>query len=475
MRIVQRFAQTAAANLKKIALITEKNQLSFEDLLFLTETIEAQALSRGLKDGARVLLTTGRAEFIFVFWLLASRRSLQLVIGSLAQAQAAGVAFDMLIGTERDEGVDPQIVIEPDWFHALGTGRLPDLSQAFGDGGAIITATSGSTGTPKFLFTTEEDRLATGTGPRDRTSRYHANTRFLSTMTSTQGWTMGAILHTLLNGGSAVALDQDRNRIAQYIDLYRVSYLQTTPAVIRNIFDLPNPDSYLASLERILVSGALTSETLLKMLAAKTTSAIEYGYGASEIGGISTTVYDRNGSQKPGYLGDFYRTDLELAFLDDSFQPISGASEGLVGFRRIDGPTTRRHYVGRGDPTQQTGYINGYFVPGDLLRQEGKSLYFLGRSKNIINFSGNKYALDTIQAALEPLLTRGQLACCVTTDKFGIECLDVYHTAPELDLGRVDTALVTNFDGLRAARVVRVDSLPLTPSGKIDRMRLGQP
>ena len=122
MRTVELFVRAARSNLKKIALISERNQLTFEDLLFLTHSIEAEVLSRGLRQGDRVLLTTGRAEFIIAMWMIASRRSLELVLGRYADAHAAGLDYDLVIGTEAPEDGGRSILIEPTWFDALGTG-----------------------------------------------------------------------------------------------------------------------------------------------------------------------------------------------------------------------------------------------------------------------------------------------------------------------------------------------------------------
>jgi len=86
MRLIDAFAETARRYPEKLALITEKSQLSFNDIIVLAAACEANLRPNGLRPGMRLVLTTDRPEFVLGFTLLASRLSLTLILDTTASA-----------------------------------------------------------------------------------------------------------------------------------------------------------------------------------------------------------------------------------------------------------------------------------------------------------------------------------------------------------------------------------------------------
>lgn len=469
-RIISRFAASAALRPNKVALITEKNQLTYDDLLQLVQVFETRFRTSGVKPGNTVVVLAEQPEFVLVSYLLASRMSLTLVFSSVALVRAAGLKFDKVLASEPVEGMqdDPRLLtITDDWFLALGSGPRPDLSEGFGDGAAFIGTTSGSTGRPKFVRTPEMRHLIKPQGFR-LTNAHTERTRFLSTMSARQGLTAAENLRTLLAGGSVVTLREHRTRFLPYLDQYRVTYLQTSPFTLKQVLDVPHPAQYFSSVEQVYISGALTSPVLLEGIAAISGAQIRCGYGLHEVGNICSAAYEPSVSQPEGYLGEISRDDVEIAFFDDELNLRPGASEGIVGFR----PTredTRRSYVGEIESDGLTSVVDGYFIPGDLVRREGDSLYFLGRTKNILNMAGNKFALEAIQEALEVGCDIRHAACAAVPDAYGIENLHVFYEAGgEIDTAAMESAIAERVGKLTVARAVRLDRMPTTESGKID-------
>lgn len=475
MRLIQAFCETAARSPKKIALITEKSQLSFEDLLDLTRACEAALWARGLRQGMRVVLDSDRPEFLVAFSLLLSRHSLTVVFAPTAQVLAAEIEFDFLVGTAPNVMVSParQIVIEPDWFAALGTESPGDYSEAFGEGGEFVHTTSGTTGTPKFVLSQEANRLGGGIGPYDEIDgEQMAALRSLSTISVQMSWGLSLLLRVLLAGGSVVALSEHRNRPLPYIDLYGVTHVTTTPVVVRQMMDLDNARQYLGSLRAIRVSGAFVGNDLLLGLSQLTCARIYIGYGAAEFGGLSAGVYDASQARPEGYVGELRRADVEIAFFDERMDLLPGVTEGIVGLR-VSGRAPDRRYLNPAAGDGRSGFIDGYFFPGDIMRREGQSLYIIGRVKNVINVSGNKISLDAVQAVLMEVLAVMALGCLAAPDDMGLETLVVAYAATEdISAGAVQAVLDARFPGLKLGRMVRRAALPLNPSGKIDLARL---
>lgn len=469
-RIISRFAASAALRPNKVALFTEKNQLTYDDLLYLTQVFETRFRTSGVKPGDTLVVLAEQPEFIVVSYLLASRMSLTLVFSSVSLVRAAGLKFDKVLASEPVEGMadDPRLLmITDDWFAALGSGSRPDLSEAFGDGAAFIGTTSGSTGRPKFVRTPEMRHLIKPQGFR-LTNAHTERTRFLSTMSARQGLTAAENLRTLLAGGSVVALREHRSRFLPYLDHYRVTYLQTSPFTLKQMIEVPQPGQYFASVEHVYVSGSMTSPVLLEGIAAISRAEIRYGYGLHEVGNVSSGLYDRDVSRPEGYLGEVGRDDIEIAFFDDELNLRPDANEGIIGFR----PTredTRRSYVGEIQSDGLTSVVDGYFIPGDLVRREGDSLYFLGRSKNILNMAGNKFSLEALQEALEVGCGIRHAACAAVPDAYGIENLHVFYEAEsEIDTAAMNIAIAEQVGAVSVGRAVRLDRMPTTENGKID-------
>ena len=469
-RIITRFAASAALRPSKVALITERNQLTYDDLLYLVEVFETRLRTAGVKQGAKVILTSDRSEFVIAGYMVASRMSLTMIIATPRIVEAANEHFDHVLASEAVDGFedDPRLIlIKEDWFAALGAGRRPDMTHAYGDGAVIVGTTSGSTGRPKLVAASEAERL-THRSSSQAISDLTPRTRFLSTMATRQNWTATSILNTLFAGGSAVALSDHRNRFLPYIDQYRVNMLLTTPMTIRQMLEVPLCEQYLTTLEQISVSGALTSSELLTQLAKRTTAAIRYGYGMTEVGGVAGADFDRNGQQKEGYLGKVYRKDLEIAFFDDRLEVLPEANEGIVGFKSTDAHNDRR-YLGSVESDDKTGFVNGFFIPGDIIRREGSDLYFVGRSKSILNVGGNKYSLDVLQERVEQDLGLTHACCAAISDAYGIEHLHLAYEAEQvIEKSAFDQVLMAISPDIRVTRLVRVKKMAMTESGKVD-------
>jgi len=292
--------------------------------------------------------------------------------------------------------------------------------------------------------------------------------RLLSSVSAQISWGLLMILRVLVAGGSAVALSEHRNRPLPYIDLFGVTYFVTTPAVARQMFEIGDAGQYLASLRCIRIGGAMCSAELLRRLMALSPARVAVGYGAAEFGELCIALLDPAEDIPEGYIGEITRPEFEIAFFDDRMQALPGASEGVVGFRDTSGDWGR-DYLNPAPGDARTGFIGGFFFPGDIMRREGQSLFLIGRIKNIINVSGNKISLDAVQAVLEDALAVSALACFAEPDALGLERLVLAYTADfEIAPEAAEAVLAQRFPGLGLAAMHRLATLPIGPSGKID-------
>jgi non-ribosomal peptide synthetase component E (peptide arylation enzyme) len=473
MTLIAAFARMALARPQKIALITEKSQMSYHDLLQLVQVLDLELVTRGLRDGQTVVMASKRPELCLALTLLLSWRGLTVIFGPPEQVTDAGLAYDYVLATEPNPTVPRarQIIIEPTWFGLLGTLKLPDFTTPTGRPlGTFVYRSSGSTGLPKFIRSSEADRVADAPGNAFMGEVDLGSRRMMSTLTFHSGWSMSVVLATLLAGGSVVALDEGAANALPWIDLYHVDTLTASPAMLQLYLQEAGADQYLTGLRDIRLGGAQSGPRLLEEFSRLCSARLHLGYGSAEIGPCFRWIHDNTQPRPSGYLGPLRRPDLELGFFDDDLTPLPTASEGLVGFRPVKGSFQRQYMAEGGDA--KTGFINGWFLTGDVLRREGNDYFIVGRAKEVVNYGGNKFALAQVRQVLEASFPGAMLAPVALADADGIERLGVVYSAPRgLSEVELTAAVAPHFKGLKVLRCLRVEKLPLTETGKVDMRR----
>lgn len=468
-RLIEEFAQTAAQNPKKIALITEKSQLCFEDVLAMVQVLDIQLRTRGVVDGQTIVLESTRGEFTLAFALLLSLRSFTVIFGGLSQVVEQGIPYDWAIVTEPNDAAPAakQIVIGPDWFAMMGSLPAPDFSSVSGDGGHFVFRTTGTTGRPKFVKIREARRLQNMSATTQHEAGKYPGMRLLVTSRANTSFAMNWYFPVLLGGGDVVLLSDHLDRVPQYINLYHVTHLVAPPAILKTILETDNPAQYLTSLAEVLVGGASAPQSLLQAFSEICPARIVLVYGATEFGAVCARTFDSKAAYQADYLGEIFRDDLEIAFFDENLEPIPGAIEGNIGLKSTLGATSA--YLGDAQLDGQAGFHGDYFLPGDICRREGNALYLVGRVKNIVNLGGEKYALEAIQRHLEAAFAPAEILAVAVHGEDGSDRLVIcYRAEDELAADTVNEVLGARFPQPQAARVCRLDAIPLLENGKVD-------
>ena len=475
MSLVASFAGIAAERPKQVALITERSQMTYADLLGMVQILDLQLSARGVRQGQTVVLASSRAEFTLSFALLLSLRALQVIYAPIGAVQEAGVAFDWAISTEPMPSVPPerQIIMDGGWFAALGTLPPPDYtSHQATSGGAFLTPTSGSTGIPKFVAVSETQRLYRIEKRHGFVDTDMSGRRLAITMSPANLWGLTSALSILLGGGSVIMLTSDQERLPSYIDLYRADALSTTPTILAQMTKLDGVGQFFSGLRDIRIGGALAARAIVDSVGLVTSARLHFGYGAAEIGMVFGFIHDRETPQPEGFLGRPVRDDLDILFHDETGHPLPpGATEGAVGFRLRNRDLQRRYLATEtGEPTAE---LNETFLPGDVLRRDALGYHYIGRTKNIVNFSGEKYSLDQIAAHLATAFDGRLVVPLVETDADGLERIAVVTAGDQaLDTAAVEAALSRRFELLKVARCVVVPQFPMTATGKVDTVAL---
>lgn len=470
-KIFSRFLDVAQRLPEKVALLTDKSQMSFGDIVRLVQVIDVQLSQYNLQDGETIALSTKRAEFVFAFIILASFRNLTLVFATASDLKRGGLKVNRLVGTKEADGFEKakQIIIDADWFQMMGSLPSGDWGKHKDGQCGFVLNTSGTTGKPKFIYLSEQALLQDMSATQWESDKDLEAQRHISTSQNTAGISIRFNLRVLLAGGSVIATDQSMNAAFQLADLWRASHMTTTPGAMQAALKLNRPEQFFTGLKSIVLMGASAPADLLDRITAMTSARIAISYGSTETGPLTQYPYDPLALAAEGYLGKACRTDIDFIFesAGDEVDPDLPEGELIIHFRTAN----ERRYLGHSE--EETEFQSTHFRSGDLVRRSDDELYFLGRKKNILNQGGNKYSLEAIELFLNEAFSGSEFVALPVLQEQGSEELCVVHTGPgDLKAETVQVCLSQKWTGLKLARLVRLDEIPLSANGKVDRIKL---
>lgn len=438
-------------------------------------------------------------------------RSLDLVVAILAVLKAGGgyLPLDPALPKERlaymaaDSGARVLIARETmlALLHVTQTGALaldhagfcdeiaePPDSGAEPGNIAYVIYTSGSTGRPKGVAI-EHRSLCNyvlwmqSAHPLDPADMVLSRTSIGFDLSIKElFWPMAA--------GACVVLakpgsEADVAYLAALIETQRISVLMSVPTLLAALLEQAGVEKRCASLRLITCGGeAMTPPLMRRCLSRFPAASLHNAYGPTEIT-IGCTRWVCNGSEEATVPIGYPTANAELYVLDPELEPVP---IGVPGELYVGGIGVARGYVGRPELTRERFLPNPFrprgsdrlYRTGDLVRRRPDgALDFLGRNDDQVKVRGVRIELGEIEAALSDHPDVCTCAVSVHRGASGQPQLVGYvvsrgstqPTTGELRrflAGRLPEAMVPS-------SFVPLDALPLTSSGKVDRMRLPDP
>ena len=253
---------------------------------------------------------------------------------------------------------------------------------------------------------------------------------------------------------------------------YAIEWLQLTPAHMREILRLPDPDpAGFASLRAMLHTAARcdadTKRGWIDLLGPERVYEL---YGATEGIGV-TLVRGDEWLARPGTVGRGFLTQIRI--LDDVGNPVPPGTTGTV-FMRTPQRVSRADYVN--DQAIRTT-LDGFATVGDhgRLDREGY-LYLEPRDHDTINVGGEKVDPDEVEAALRdhPAVIDA-VAVAVSHQTLGSVVAAHIVLRPGASVRKAELAAHC---GRRLAgykipkHFTFIDQIPRSAAGKIQRWRL---
>lgn len=365
-----------------------------------------------------------------------------------------------------------------------GPDAAPDPTPLGGpDNLMYVIHTSGSSGRPKGVCLTRHnvDRLLSATvehfdfGPDDTWTLFHSYAFDFSV------WELwGALAH----GGRLVIVPADVARSPRdFLDLLvrqRVTVLNQTPSAFRALLtEVVRRQRRPPDLRWLIFGGERLDPGELGAwyrIADGPGPAVVNMYGITETT-VHVTVHrlrpDPPPSPAVSPIGAGL-ADLRVQVLDPAGAPAT------TGELYVGGEGVARGYLGRAALTAERFVPDPYGPPGtrryrtgDLARVgDGGALEFLGRADNQVKIRGFRIELGEVESAIAEL--PGVTAAVVTTqhDPFGGLRLLAFVTG-ELSIVDIRTRLGRILPEYAVpARITYLDTLPVTPNGKVDRKAL---
>ncbi|WP_073527065.1 non-ribosomal peptide synthetase [Pseudomonas fluorescens] len=434
---------------------------------------------------------------------IAAERSPQLLIGLLAIIKAGGayVPLDPDYPAERlaymlkDSGVQllltqtallPHLpsaegvcVIAMDSLHLDSWPTQAPGLHLHGDNLAYVIYTSGSTGQPKGVGNTH-GALAERLQWMQATYQLNETDVLMQKAPISFDVSVWECFWPLITGCRLVLAGpgehRDPHRIAQLVREHGVTTLHFVPPLLQLFIDEPLV-AECTSLRRVFSGGeALPAELRNRVLARLPAVQLHNRYGPTETA-INVTHWQcaaSDGERSPigRPLGN-----VICRVLDEQLNPLP---TGVPGELCIGGIGLARGYLGRAGLTAERFVADPLGAAGTRLYRTGDRarwnadgvLEYLGRLDQQVKLRGFRVEPEEIEARL---LALGGIAQAVVLVR-DAQLIGYYTADTELDEQRVKIALAAELpEYMVPALLMRLDAMPLSPSGKLDRRALPEP
>jgi amino acid adenylation domain-containing protein len=494
------FEEQAASGPGRTAVIFEQERLTYEQL------------DRRANQLANYLRRLGVGPETFVG--LCVERSIEMIVGILGILKAGGayVPLDPSYPKERLvfilEDINAKVAITEERLASWVSGAVSKVVRIDSDWGEIekeknespeisvgpdnlayAIYTSGSTGKPKGVLVTHEN-LVHSTAARFSYYREPVES-FLLLSSFAFDSSVAGIFWTLCQGGALVlpseGLRMDLPQLTRLIRENRISHTLSLPSLYSLLLKQAKAEE-IGSLRTVIVAGESCPRDLIdRHYRALPDAALFNEYGPTE-GSVWSSVYMARPAEPLAQaqvpIGGPI-PNMRVYLLNPKLEPIPVGAAGEI---YIGGMGITRGYLNRPDLTAERfipdpfgGAAGGrLYRTGDLARYlPDGNIDFLGRVDQQVKIRGYRIELGEIETALQQHPAIREAVVLVREDEPGNKRLVAYlvsvqEAAPTI--GELHSFLRRKLPGYMApAAYVWLESLPMTPNGKIDRRALPAP
>ncbi|MCJ8273844.1 MAG: amino acid adenylation domain-containing protein, partial [Psychrosphaera sp.] len=435
------FEATVAQHPERIALVFEKEQLSYRELNQKANQLARRLRAQGVKPETLVGLMV--------------ERSLDTVIGLLAILKAGGayVPLDPNYPQSRldymcqDSGIE-YLLTHKDFndvvLSTYSTANLPIIEGQSPDNLAYVIYTSGSTGQPKGVMVEHHNvvRLLQATQDNFNFDHFDVWTLFHSYAFDFSVW---EIWGALAYGGRLVVIPQGMPQA--YDDFYqllideKVTVLNQTPSAFGQLSAIDAQQNGALSLRTVIFGGeALNLSSLSDWVERhgddSPTLVNMYGITETTVHVTYRRILREDISANKGSLIGRPIGDLSLYILDPQLNPVP---LGVCGEMFVGGAGVTRGYLHQAELTQSRFIENPHkkgerlYRTGDLaLKLAGGELQYQGRIDSQVKIRGFRIELGEIEYQLSQLPGIKSAAVLAREDQPGLKRLVAYFISEDV-------------------------------------------
>ncbi|MDO6580957.1 (2,3-dihydroxybenzoyl)adenylate synthase [Photobacterium sp. 2_MG-2023] len=353
--------------------------------------------------------------------------------------------------------------------------RWPDLSASEV---AFFQLSGGSTGTPKLIPRTHNDYYYSVRASAD-ICQLDTDTVFLCALPAPHNFTLsspGALGVFYAGGAVVLAAEPSPMTCFPLIKRHQVTMTSLVPPAVTLWLQAAADDrSALDSLQWLQVGGARLGESLARRIEPELGCRLQQVFGMAE-GLVNYTRFDDSEWHVLNTQGRPISDDDEVRIVDEDGQDVP---RGIPGALLTRGPYTFRGYYNSPEHNRVAFDQDGFYRSGDVVvMTEDGYLMVVGRDKDQINRGGEKVAAEEIENQLLALPEITQAALVAMPDEVMGEksCAFIVTTNPKLKTLSIRKHLRTCgiADYKLPDRIEKLDALPMTHVGKIDKKALRQ-
>lgn len=485
--IHQLFEEQVQIKPDDIALIFEETSLTYKELDYKSNQLAYLLRKKGVQADSIIGILVNR--------------SLEMLIGILGVLKAGGayIPVDPAYPEERIKYMleDSRAMIllthgvESNVNKLDFSGEMIDFKKSLNDGNktkmedivtpnnlAYVIYTSGSTGKPKGVMIEHKNVVNFIKGITSKID-FSSNKTILALTTISFDIFFLETIVPLVNGGKVVIANEDQQNnlelLQELLIRHDVNMLQLTPSRLKLLVNNGEDLACFKGIKELMIGGEAFPEHLSTILMNHMQGKIFNLYGPTEAT-VWSSLQEVVDGQKINIGTPIANTQIYILNEKQKLKPI-----GVEGELCIAGDGLARGYLNNPELTQEKFIIKDgqrLYRTGDLARWNiNGEIEFLGRIDHQVKVRGFRIELGEIENIL---LSHDDIDEAVVTaleNSNGDKSLAVYYISQKvLTISDCREYLTKKLpDYMIPSYFVKIDTMPLTPSGKIDRKALTNP
>lgn len=283
---------------------------------------------------------------------------------------------------------------------------------------------------------------------------------------------------TMLTGTTLVLMDgfTDVKKFFSYIEEYGVTSIVLPPAAVRMLLVLSGKQlqKYSGQLHHIHTGAAAFPEADKERLSALLPETkLFFAYGSSEAG--CSCMFDY--TKYPGQISCVGKANCNsnVFIVDDERRPMQSSADNQ-GFLAISGDTVMNGYFEEPELTKEVLLDNVIYTNDLGYIDENGFIYMTGRRGDVINIGGLKIAPAEVEDVVLRYPGIAECACFALQDRMGgsVPKLNiVVEEGIDVNVSELKKFMAEHLESYKIPKTIaKVDEIPKTFNGKIDRKKL---